>query len=97
GYGEVAVAPRTVYVDDSRPALVEGFTRDTFTAMVEGVREEALAAELLTRADWERGIADLRRTAQGGGTFHYTFFKGVAVKQPRGRRGGSPPPPPGRG
>ena len=30
------VSPRMVYVDASRPNLVEGFTRKTFTAMVEG-------------------------------------------------------------
>ena len=34
-----------VYVDDSRPELVDGFTRKTFTAMIEGVREDAIAAD----------------------------------------------------
>ncbi|PZS29334.1 MAG: SAM-dependent methyltransferase [Pseudonocardiales bacterium] len=80
GYEDVVVGPREVYVDRGHPALVDGFTRNTFTAMVESVRDEALAAGLITRADWERGIADLRRTAEDGGTFHYTFFKGVAVR-----------------
>ena len=47
--------------------------------MVESVREDALAAGLITAARWDRGIADLRRTAADGGTFHYTFFKAVAV------------------
>jgi hypothetical protein len=32
-----------VYVDSSRTELVEGFTKKTFTAMIEGVRETALA------------------------------------------------------
>ncbi len=31
-----------VYVDASKPELVEGFTLKTFTAMIEGVREAAL-------------------------------------------------------
>ena len=79
GYHDVTVTPRVVYADDSRPAVVEGFTRNTFVAMVEGVRAEALAAGLLTEAEWERGIADLRRTADPGGTFNYTFFKATAV------------------
>ncbi|MCZ0974071.1 hypothetical protein O1L55_28020 [Streptomyces albulus] len=71
--------PRTVYADASRPDLVQGFTRRTFIAMVESVRADALAAGLTGPADWDRGIADLRRTAEPGGTFHYTFFKAVAV------------------
>jgi SAM-dependent methyltransferase len=81
GYHEVVVRPRTVYADQTRPELVEGFTRQTFTAMVEGVRADAVAAGLITRPDFDRGIADLRRTAAGGGTFHYTFSKAIAVKR----------------
>jgi len=79
GYAEVEVRPRTVYVDETRPELVDGFTRNTFVAMVESVRGEALATGLITRDDWEHGIADLLRTADDGGTFHYTFFRGTAV------------------
>jgi SAM-dependent methyltransferase len=73
GFAGVVVEPRTVYVDASRPDLVTGFTRDTFTAMVEGVGETAVASGLSTEAAWARGVADLHRTTQG--TFHYTFFK----------------------
>ena len=80
GYREVTVSPCPVYADRTRPALVEGFTRNTFTAMIESVRDDALAAGLATPADWDRGIADLRRAAGDGGTFHYTFFKARAVK-----------------
>ncbi len=76
----VAVSPRMVYVDSSRPGWVEGFTRNTFTAMVEGVRERALAAGLMGARDFDLGIAELRRAAEADGVFCYTFFKGVAVK-----------------
>jgi SAM-dependent methyltransferase len=79
GYQEITVRPRTVYADRTRPALVSGFTRNTFIAMVEAVGAQALAAGLTTRADWERGLAGLHRTADDGGTFHYTFFKAQAV------------------
>ncbi|MFH8498424.1 methyltransferase domain-containing protein [Streptomyces coeruleorubidus] len=79
GYDDVVVRPRTVYADQTRPALVDGFTRNTFIAMVESVRDDALAAELMTAGDWDQGITDLHRTAQALGTFHYTFFKAVAV------------------
>ncbi|GAB2837699.1 methyltransferase domain-containing protein [Streptomyces daliensis] len=82
GYRHVRVGPRTVYADAARPALARSFTLDTFTAMVESVRADALAAGLVTEADWDRGIAGLRRTAEEDGTFHYTFFKAEAVNGP---------------
>jgi SAM-dependent methyltransferase len=80
GLRDVSVSPRMVYVDSSRPEWVEGFTRNTFTAMVEGVREEALAAGLVDAAGWSRGIAGLRRAAERDGVFCYTFFKGVGAR-----------------
>lgn len=82
GYEGVVVRPRTVYADATRPGLVDSFTRNTFIAMIAAVRDDALAAGLTTEAEWERGIRDLRRTAEDGGTFHYTFFKATAVKPP---------------
>jgi len=72
------VSPRFVYADASRPAMVEGFTRLTFAAMVEGVREEALHAGLMSREDWERGVRALQRCAEPDGVFCYTFFKATA-------------------
>jgi len=80
GYREVSVSPRMVYVDASRPQLVEGFTRNTFTAMVKGVRDAALQSGRIDTATWERGVAALERTAEADGTFCYTFFKGVGKK-----------------
>jgi SAM-dependent methyltransferase len=80
GYADVVARPCPVYADATRPAMVEGFTRHTFTAAIEAVRDDALAAGLTTRADFDRGIAELRRTAEDGGTFHYTFVKAHAVK-----------------
>jgi SAM-dependent methyltransferase len=80
GFGSVRVSPRMVYVDSSRPGLVEGFTKKTFTAMIEGVRESALKAGLAAPADFDRGIADLYRTAEADGVFCYTFFKAFGVQ-----------------
>jgi ubiquinone/menaquinone biosynthesis C-methylase UbiE len=79
GFREVSVSPRMVYVDASRPELIEGFTKLTFTAMVEGVREEALGRGMMSEAEWDRGIRDLYRTCEPDGTFCYTFFKGTGV------------------
>jgi SAM-dependent methyltransferase len=80
GLRRVEVSPRMVYVDSSRPEWVEGFTRNTFTAMVEGVREQALGSGLVDAPAWERGVAGLRRAAGPDGVFCYTFFKGVGVR-----------------
>ena len=79
GLRNVLVVPKLVYADASRPGLVEGFTRNTFTAMVEGVRQRALELGLVDLESWERGIADLYRTAEEDGTFCYTFFKGIGT------------------
>jgi len=80
GFKEVSVSPRMVYVDSSRPGLVEGFTKLTFTAMVEGVTEEVHRQGLMSRDAWERGIAGLYRTTEPDGVFCYTFFKATARK-----------------
>lgn len=80
GFEAVRVSPRMVYADASRPQLVEGFTRRTFTAMVEGVRAAAIAAGITQAALFDAGIRDLYRTAEADGVFCYTFFKGVGVK-----------------
>jgi SAM-dependent methyltransferase len=79
GYREVSVSPRMVYADASRPAMVDGFTRRTFTAMVEGVGDQAVGQGLIDAASWAAGIRDLYRTAEDDGTFCYTFFKAVGV------------------
>jgi SAM-dependent methyltransferase len=75
--GEVRVSPRMVYVDSSRPDLVDGFTRKTFTAMIQGIREPAIAAGLIQPERFDAGIRDLQRTTEADGVFCYTFFKGV--------------------
>ena len=79
-YDNVNVSPRMVYVDSSKLDLVEGFTKNTFIAMVEGVKEQAMRSRLMEEADWDQGIRDLYRTTGEDGTFIYTFFKGKALK-----------------
>ena len=81
GFADVRVSPRMVYVDSSRPDRVDGFTRKTFTAMVEGVREQAIAAGIIDAGRFDAGIRDLYRTAEADGVFCYTFFKGVGEKR----------------
>lgn len=78
GFHNIRVTPRQVYVDSSRPEWVEGFTKNTFTAMVAGAKEQALQQGLIDLTTWEQGLADLYATAGEDGTFSYTFFKGIA-------------------
>jgi len=80
GFRDVRVSPRMVYVDASKPDFVDGFTKKTYIAMVEGVRREALRQRLIDAKTWEKGIADLHRAAEADGTFCYTFFKGLVKK-----------------
>jgi SAM-dependent methyltransferase len=80
GLDAVHVSPRMVYVDSSRPELVDGFTRRTFTAMIEGVREPAIAAGLIEPSSFDAGVRALHRTTEADGVFCYTFFKGVGRK-----------------
>lgn len=80
GFEAVRVSPRMVYVDSSRPDLVDGFTRKTFTAMIEGIREPAIAAGLIEPTTFDAGVRGLHRTTEADGVFCYTFFKGVGVK-----------------
>lgn len=79
GLVDVRVSPRLVYVDGSRPRWVDGFTKKTFIAMVEGARAPALKLGLIDETSWAAGIADLERAAQLNGTFCYTFFKATAL------------------
>ena len=79
GFSNIQVSPRMVYVDLSKPEWVEGFTRNTFIAMVEGVRQQALDGKLMTEDQWDAGIAELTASAGDDGVFCYTFFKGTAI------------------
>jgi hypothetical protein len=83
GFDAVRVSPRMVYVDSSRPDLVDGFTRKTFTAMIEGIRGSAIGAGLIEPERFDTGIQGLHRTTEADGVFCYTFFKGVGEKRER--------------
>ena len=81
GFNSVRVSPRLVYVDSSKPELVDGFTKKTFTAMIEGVRELALKNKIIEQDVFDKGISDLYRTAEHDGVFCYTFFKAFGEKE----------------
>jgi ubiquinone/menaquinone biosynthesis C-methylase UbiE len=70
GFSEARVSPRMVYVDDSKPELVEGFSKNTFIAMVEGVREQALELGVIDAGTWDKGIGDIYRATGRGRHMH---------------------------
>lgn len=78
---DISISPRMIYVDASRPRLVEGFIKNTFTSMIEGIGEKAIRQGLADRLTFEKGIKDLYRTAEPDGVFIYTFFKGFGTKK----------------
>ena len=69
-----------VYVDSSKPEFVEGFTKKTFTAMIEGIRESAIKTGMVDQSVFEEENKDLYRTTEPDGVFCYTFFKGFGEK-----------------
>ncbi len=81
GFREIAVSPRNVYADHSRPGLRDGFVGKTITPMVEGVERQAIEMGLIDAPAWRKGIQDLYTIAQSPeGVFNYTFFKATAVR-----------------
>jgi SAM-dependent methyltransferase len=81
GFNEIHVSPRMVYVDGSKPNLIEGFTKNTFTAMIEGIEQEAVSNGLMDEKAFKKGIKGLYRTTHPDGVFCYTFFKAKAIKR----------------
>lgn len=81
GFGDLRVSPRMVYIDQSKPALMDSFVKKTIIPMVEGVKARALEIGCTNKTSWDKGIRDLHKVAESvDGTFCYTFFKGVGVK-----------------
>jgi hypothetical protein len=80
GFNSIQIDPRVVYVDKSKPELVEGFIKNTIIAMVEGIKDQALDSGLINPETWQKGIEDLYHSAEPSGTFFYNFYKGRAYK-----------------
>ncbi len=82
GFTRIRASPRPVFADGNIPRA-SGAVKRIFIAMIEGVKGEALARGKVDSETWERGIRDLYRTTEPGGSFCYTFFKAVGVKEKR--------------
>jgi ubiquinone/menaquinone biosynthesis C-methylase UbiE len=77
----INVSPRMVYIDSSKPKLMDSFVNKTIIPMVAGVEKQVLELKLMDKTSWNKGIQDLHKIVSlPGGTFCYTFFKGVGIK-----------------
>ena len=79
GFANINVSPRQTYASQNIPYSSEA-VKKIFIAMIDGIREQAIAAGLADPDTWDRGIRDLYRTTEENGMFCYTFFKVVGVK-----------------
>jgi SAM-dependent methyltransferase len=79
GFVDIYVSPRQTYASQNIPDSSEA-VKKIFIAMIEGVREQAIAGGLADPDAWDRGVSDLYRTTEENGMFCYTFFKAVGRK-----------------
>jgi trans-aconitate methyltransferase len=77
---KVSVKPKSMYVDSSRPDLVENFSKSTLIGVLEEIKDQALACNLIDSDQWRKGIDALYRSTEVDGTLCYTFFKAQAMK-----------------
>lgn len=82
GFAVQRCDPKWVYGDALNPPLLDGMVNKIIVPMVETAREQSLALKLANEATWQKGIADLEKSGvPPGGTFFYSWFKAVGVKQ----------------
>ena len=60
--------------------MVEGFTKNTFTAMIEGLRNVAIEAGLIEPDVFDDGVRGLYRPCEADGVFLLYIFEGVGTK-----------------
>lgn len=81
GFTNIEIHPHFIYADAGHPDWVEWFTVKTIIAMVDGVKQQALAIGLTDERRWKQGMEALWKTAEHpGGVFCYTFFQGTATR-----------------
>jgi ubiquinone/menaquinone biosynthesis C-methylase UbiE len=75
------VSPRWIYGDAMTPEFIDEVVNKIMVPMTQTARERSLELGLVDDETWQKGIGDLEQSAVSpGGTFFYTWFKGVAVK-----------------
>ena len=82
GFSVQEVSPRWVYADQSNPELLDGVINQIIAPMVHSAENQVLEAKYTDKDTWSRGLKDIENVpGVPEGTFFYTWFKGVGVKQ----------------
>lgn len=82
GFKVTQVSPKWVYTDANNPELMDGVVNKIIVPMTQTARQRALNSGLIDEQTWEKGIKDLQKSGMSpDGTFFYTWFKGLAVKE----------------
>lgn len=76
----VATEPCVAYADDTRPRWVEEFSKATIAEMFALQEAGVLARGLMSETEWRAGMRGVRRAAEPGGTFSYTFYRATAER-----------------
>ncbi len=81
GFSVTEASPRWAYADQSDHELLDGVINKIIAPMVCSAQEQVLTSKKMNRDTWERGLKDIEKVAaHPEGTFFYTWFKGVGVK-----------------
>ncbi|MBN2412389.1 methyltransferase domain-containing protein [candidate division KSB1 bacterium] len=82
GFNVLDVSPRYVYGDMGKQKLLEGMVHQIIVPMVRSSKKQILDEKIVDSGTWNRGISDLSSSGTPpDGTFFYTWFKGIAVKE----------------
>ncbi len=81
GFSVTEVSPRWVYADQSSHGLLDKVINQIIVPMVYSAEGQVLESGSMDKAAWKRGLIDIEQVAvHPEGTFFYTWFKGVGVK-----------------
>jgi len=83
GFKVASLEPLPIYGDGHSPKTLTDFVDKIIVPMTQTGKEAVLKAGYVDEAVWEEGIKDLAATSKdpANGSFFYTWFKGVGVKE----------------
>ncbi len=76
------VSPRYIYGDLGKKNALEGMVHKIIVPMVQSSKKQILDEKIVDIETWDRGISELGSSGTPPeGTFFYTWFKGIAIKE----------------
>jgi len=81
GFSATEVSPRWIYADQANHELLDGVINQIIVPMVFSAEKQVLKTKLAEKKSWNRGLKDIEHvSSHPEGTFFYTWFKGVGIK-----------------